>query len=94
LQLYLLVTAHLALKTLGQSEVHIHRGQVFNVDQIRAVFHVVTNVDIANTRCAIKGRQNTHALPARAGQRHLRLYHLHVGRCFIDHALGNKALRH
>ena len=92
LQLHLLLALELALKTLRQFKVHIHRRQVFDVDQIGTVFDIVANVDAADTHRAIKRGDDTHAVQPGAGQRQLRLYHLHIGGALVHHALGDKAL--
>ncbi len=93
-QFHGLLGFELALKALGQTEVDIHAAGVLQVHQVSAVFHVVTDIDIANTHGTGKRRQDGHARQTRVGQRQLRLRHLQVGGTFFQHALGHKILRH
>ena len=93
-QLHHLTGDHFALVALGQAEVHIQSANVFQVDQIGAVFDIVTDVDVANAHGARKMRHDAHAIQAGARQSQLGLRHLQTRTTFIEHALGHKVLRH
>src|SRR5574343_585196 len=53
-QLRFLTGLDLALETLGQAEVHQHRINVFDVDDVRAVLEVITHADLLETGHAVK----------------------------------------
>ena len=81
-----------ALKALRQAEINKHAADVFNVDQVGAVFDVVADVDTANTNGAVKGREDRHARQSRIGQGQLSLCHLQTGPTLFEHPLGDKVL--
>ena len=94
LHLNCLIAAQLANEAFGHAEVHIHGRQIFQIHQIRTIFHKIAHVHIANTHRAIKRCNHAHALPTRAGERKLSLHHLHLRSRFIHHTLRHKILRH
>ena len=80
------------LKALWQAVVHIEATDVFEVNQVSAVFDVITNVDISNAHHAVEGRDQPHALQARTRQTKLCISHLQGCGAFIQRALGQKVL--
>ena len=89
-----LARAHLALQPLGQTEVHIHRSEVFNVDDVGPVLEVVAHVDTPNARNTIERGHDLEALGGGLGQRQLGLCHFQVGSTLIHRALADKTLGH
>ena len=90
----LLALAHLALEALGQAVVHKHRLNVFDVDNVRAVFQIIAGVDGANAGQAVKRCCDFEACRRGLRQGQLGLGHFQVSGAFVHRALGNKVLCH
>ncbi len=85
---------HLVLQPLGQAEVHIHRVQVFHVDDVGAILEVVAHVHAANACNAIKRSHDAQALGCGFGQGELGFSHFEIGGTFVHRTLADEPLGH
>ena len=93
-QLGLLASADLGLETFGQTEVEQHGIDVFHVDHVRAVFEVITHVDLFEAGDAVKRCQHLQALQRGLGQCQFGARDLQ-GRCaLVQRSLADEVLRH
>ena len=92
-QLHRLPGAHACDVALGQRELHVQAGQVFDADEVGTVLHVVAHLHRADAQGAIERSQHAHACGLGLGQHHLRVGHLLAGQVLVNHALADEALR-
>ena len=94
LQLGTLTGFDLGLKTLWQTVIHVDRIHVLEVDDVGAIFEVITQVDGPDTDRAVKRGQNFQPGRRCLSQSQLGLRHLKVGRTLIDRTAADEVLLH
>ena len=82
------------MKTLRQAVVHKNGIHVFKVDDVSAVFEVITHVDRADAGQAVKGCNDLQASFCGAGQCQLGLGDLLSGGTFVQCAAADEILCH
>ena len=82
------------MKTLRQAVVNKNSIHVFEVDDVSAVFEVITHVDGANAGQTVKGCNDLQASFCGAGQCQLGLGDLLSGSAFVKCAAADEILCH